>query len=109
MQRTMSPLQKFLIGLAAALVTGWISHGPLGRGEAFIDGLEANAADVVRRAELPTVVVRFPRNPLSRKAVLSGTADEFQREGQGLFPGINDRIRDMPGVSGIEWNEARPS
>jgi hypothetical protein len=33
----MPKLVKFLIGLAAALAAGWISHGPLGRGEQFID------------------------------------------------------------------------
>lgn len=99
----MHPGAKFLIGLLAALIAGWIGHGPLGRGEAFVGQLERRAAEVVRQAELTTVQVRFARNPLSREAVLSGTANEFQREGQGLFPGINDRVRDIAGVSGIRW------
>ena len=43
------------------------------------------------------------RAPLRRVAVLSGPANDFQREGQGLFPGINDRIEAIPGISGIEW------
>ena len=43
------------------------------------------------------------RRPLRRIAVLSGPANDFQREGQGLFPGINDRIEGIPGVAGIEW------
>ena len=30
---------KVLIGFVAALAAGWISHGPLGRGEAFIGSL----------------------------------------------------------------------
>lgn len=94
---------KFLIGLGAALAAGWIGHGPLGQGEAFVAQLETRAAQVVRRAELTTVQVRFGRDPLSRQAILSGTANDFQREGQGLFPGINDRVRDMAGVSGIRW------
>ena len=98
---------KFLIGLGAALLAGWISHGPLGQGGAFISQLEERAAQVVRQSELTTVQVRFPRDPLSRQAILSGTANDFQREGQGLFPGINDRIRDMPGVAGIRWDDER--
>jgi OOP family OmpA-OmpF porin len=97
---------KFLIGLAAALLAGWIGHGPLGQGELFVGGLDAQARDVIRHAELPNVRVRFPRDPLTRQAILSGEANEFQREGQGQFPGLNDRIRAIPGVSGVRWDES---
>lgn len=99
----MPALPKFLIGLAAALAAGWISHGPLGRGEAFVDRLQADSEQVLRDAALPGVRVRFERNPLSRLAILSGTANDFQKEGMGLLPGLNDRIRDVPGVSGVRW------
>ena len=97
---------KFLIGLAAALLAGWISHGPLGQGEAFIAQLEVRATAELRKAELPGVSVRFPRDPLARQAILSGPANDFQREGQGLFPGINDRIGGLPGVSDFRWEES---
>lgn len=97
---------KFLIGLGAALLAGWVSHGPLGQGEAYIDSLEARAKGEVREAGVPGVDVRFPRDPLSREAVLSGPANDFQREGQGLFPGLNDRVRAVSGVSGIRWEDA---
>ena len=99
----MSPALKFLIGLAAALLAGWIGHGPLGQGEAFVDGLDARAKAVIKAAELPRVQVRFERDPLRREAILSGEADTFQREGMGQFPGLNDRIRAIPGVSGLRW------
>ena len=95
---------KFLTGLVAALIAGWVSHGPLGRGEAFIDRVEAAAKAEVRRAEVPGVNVRIERDPLTRKAILWGPADEFQREGQGRLPGLNDRVRAVPGVAGIEWD-----
>lgn len=98
----MSPGVKFLIGLAAALLAGWIGHGPLGQGEAFIDRLDSQAKAVVKQSELP-VQVRFDRAPLRRKAILSGEADQFQREGQGNFPGINARVAAVPGVSGVRW------
>ena len=96
---------KFAIGLAAALLTGWISHGPLGQGEAFVGLIEAQAKAVVREAEIPGVAVRFSRDPLSREAVLSGPANEFQREGQGLLPGLNERVRAVPGVANIRWDD----
>ena len=95
---------KLLIGLVAALAVGWIGHGPLGQGQAFVDQVEAQAKEVVRRAELPGVDVRLQRDPLSRHAILSGPADDFQRNGMGDFPGLNQRIENVPGVSGISWD-----
>jgi len=101
----MPAIAKILIGLAAALAAGWVSHGPLGRGEAFVDRLQAQSEAVIRQADLPGVSVRFQRDPLAREAILTGNANDFQREGQGLFPGLNDRIRDIPGVSGLRWDD----
>jgi len=99
----MSTRLKFLIGLAAALATGWISHGPLGRGEAFVDTMETRAKGMVALAAVPGVGVRFSRDPLSRQAILSGQADRFQREGQGEYLGLNGRMLLIPGVSGVRW------
>lgn len=96
---------KFLIGLAAAWVAGWASHGPLGQGEAFVDRMEAQAKAVVRDSQLPGVEVRLARDPLKREAILTGTANDFQREGMGLLPGINDRVLDVPGVASVRWEE----
>jgi hypothetical protein len=99
----MSPAVKFLIGLVLALLAGWIGHGPLGQGAAFVDRLDAQAKAVIKAAELPAVRVSFARAPLRREAILSGRADAFQREGMGRFPGLNDRIGAIPGVSGVRW------
>jgi hypothetical protein len=101
----MPAFAKILVGLALALLAGWISHGPLGQGEAFIDSLESRAKAEIREADVPGVDVRFRRDPLERRAILTGPANDFQREGQGLFPGINDRILAIPGVSGVHWDE----
>jgi OOP family OmpA-OmpF porin len=98
----MSRSVKFLVGLALALLSGWIGHGPLGQGEAFVDQLDAQAKAVVRANELP-VQVRFERDPLSRRAILSGHVDRFQREGMEGFPGIEGRVAAVPGVSGVRW------
>ena len=38
--------------------------------------------------------------------MLSGNANDFQREGMGLLPGINDRVRDVPGISGMRWDDS---
>jgi hypothetical protein len=99
----MSPVLKFLIGLAAVLLMGWVYHGPLGNGEALIGRLEAQAQAAVDEGDVPGVAVRLKRDPLSRVAVLSGPANDYQREGMGQFPGLNDRVRGIEGISAIEW------
>jgi hypothetical protein len=99
----MPRLAKFLIGLAAALLAGWIGHGPLGQGQAFVDRLEALSKAEIAKAELSQVHVRFDRDPLRREAILSGQADQFQREGMGQFKGINQRVAAVPGVSRVRW------
>ena len=96
---------KFLIGLAAALLFGWIAHGPLGQGDAYMSALEARAEAAVREAQVPGVTVRFSRDPATREAILSGDANDFQREGMGSLPGLNDRVRAVAGVSGLRWDE----
>lgn len=102
----MSPAVKFLIGLAAVLLMGWLYHGPLGNGERLVGELEAKARAEVAKSEVPGVDVRLGRDPLSRVATLSGPANDFQREGMGEFPGLNDRIRGIEGISGLRWADA---
>jgi hypothetical protein len=102
-EAAMSPVLKFLIGLAAVLMMGWVYHDPLGNGEALIGRLEAQARAAVAEGEVPGVEVRLQRDPLARIATLSGPANDFQREGMGQFPGINDRVGEIEGISRIEW------
>ena len=99
---------KFLIGLAAALAVGWLSHGPLGRGEAFIQSLDTALQAVVADAEIPGVTGQMQRDPLARKAILSGPADRFQREGQGSLPGLDERVLAVPGIARLEWTNPPP-
>lgn len=101
----MSPAVKFLIGLAAVIVLGWVNHSLLGNGAALIADLERQAKEEVAATEVPGVEVRLGGNPLTRLAILSGPADAFQREGQGELRGINDRVRDIEGISGVRWTD----
>lgn len=103
-----SPWAKFAIGLAAALGAGAIAHGPLGRGEAFLAQLEGEGRAVIERSEIPGIEVRMQRDPMARTAILSGPADSFQREGQGSFPGLNQRVLAVDGVAAIEWTNPPP-
>jgi hypothetical protein len=110
---------KILIGLAVALLAGWVAHGPLGRGAAFVDTLETGAKAGVARTEIKGISVQMNREPLARVAILSGTDDPFLRCGSASFmrgnrdcsmarrpsdvPGINDRVAAVPGMAGFRW------
>jgi hypothetical protein len=104
----MSPVVKFLIGLLAVLLMGWLSHGPLGNGERLLSRLEAQARAQIEASQVPGVEVRMKRDPMERVATLSGPANDFQREGMGQLPGINDRIGTVEGIGGIEWSNPPP-
>ena len=104
----MPALVKFLIGLAAALLVGWLWHGPLGHGAATIDGLDRQAQAIVTQAELPGVAVAMDRDPLARNATLSGPADDFQRDGMGSQPGLTGMTQAIEGISGVRWAD-RPA
>jgi hypothetical protein len=96
---------KFLIGLAAALLMGWLWHGPGGQGEKLIGGLEAQVKEAVAVAALPGASVRLERDPLARKAIVSGTANDLQREGLGSQYGVKDYARAIPGVGTVRWDD----
>jgi hypothetical protein len=101
----MKPWVKILIGLAAVLLAGWVWHGPLGHGAAYVNAVEQRAQATVAATNVPGVSVRLGRDPLSRHATLSGAADAFQREGQGELKGLNDIVAEVEGVSGYGWTD----
>lgn len=96
---------KFLIGLAAALLMGWIWHGPAGQGEAFAGAMEAQVKMAAAQAELPGIEARLEREPLTRRAIVSGEANDLQREGLGSQWGVKDYVRSVEGVAGVRWDD----
>jgi len=94
---------KLLIGLALTLAAAWIAHGPLGGGTRLVDRLEREARAGVARSELPGIDVRLDRRPLTRRATLSGSANDLQREGLGSQMGVSDYVRAVEGISGVRW------
>ena len=99
----MSSFVKFLIGLVAALLLGWLWHGPLGNGAALVGALDRQAQAVVTGAELPGVAVAMDRGPLARNATLSGPADDFQRNGMGSQPGLTGMVQSIEGMGAVRW------
>jgi hypothetical protein len=99
----MSAGVKFLIGLVAVLVMGWVWHGPMGNGARLIDSIESRAEAAVAGTSLPGIAVRLGRDPLSRHATLSGAADGFQRKGMGSQPGLTGIVGAVEGVGSVGW------
>ena len=96
---------KILIGLAAALLMGWLWHGPAGQGERLVSALERQARAAAADAELPGIAVQMARDPLSRTAVLSGQANDLQREGLGSQMGVMDYVRNVEGIGRVRWDD----
>jgi hypothetical protein len=89
-----------LAGLAAnaAFAAAW--HGPLGAGERLARQSEASARRTLDYYEMPMVQAHLQRRPLSRRLILTGPADDFQR---GELVRILD---ETPGVLDVRWDPA---
>lgn len=89
-----------LLGLAATIGFTALWHGPLGAGERLAGETEARARQTLDYYELPMIQAKLQRAPLSRRLILSGPADDFQR---------SELVRildDTPGVLEVKWDPA---
>jgi len=96
----MSRLTIVLVGMAASIGFTALWHGPLGAGERLAAEAEASARRTLDHYELPMIQAKMQRGPLSRRLVLSGPADDFQR---------SELVRildETPGVLEVRWNPA---
>ena len=89
-----------LSGLAAVVGFAALWHGPLGAGDRLASKAEAVARAQLDRDEMFQVQARMERNPLSRRLIVSGPADAFQR-GE-----IVRRLDAVPGVLDVQWDPA---
>ena len=88
------------IGIAATLGATALYHGPMGTGDAFADAVEQAARAELDRQEMVQINARLERGPLRRTLILSGPADDFQRE---ELPKI---MIGVPGVEAVRWDPA---
>jgi len=83
----------------AALAGAVLWHGPLGAAERFAAKVDSTAEFVLADWEMSQVDGRLYRQPLTRRLILSGPADDFQR---GELVRIMSTI---PGVSSATWSD----
>lgn len=89
-----------LIGLAATLGFSALWHGPFGAGEKLAQRVERDARIRLDSDEMYQVQARIQREPLARRLILSGPADDFQR-GE-----LVRRLDETPGVLEVRWDPA---
>jgi hypothetical protein len=90
----------FLGGVAATLAVTAIYHGPMGKADALAAKIERDARAELDRQEMFQVHARLERGPLRRILILSGPADDFQREA------LPEVMAAVPGVADVEWDPA---
>lgn len=91
----------FLIA-GAAVVLGWAAlwHGPVGAADRFVAAVEPRARAVLVDWEMDQVQAQLHRAPLTRRLMLSGPADAFQRAELVRIMGLT------PGVSRATWSRS---
>jgi len=93
---------RWIWAAAAVLAVGGAGlwHGPIGAADRFTRSVEASAQETLANYEMTQVTARLHRSPLTRRLLLSGQADDFQRSQLVLI------LSDLPGVSGATWSRS---
>jgi hypothetical protein len=86
------------IGVLAAVGLAALWHGPMGGAETFSTAVEQSVRASLVYNEIPEVSGRLHRDPLTRRILLSGPADDFQRSELVRI------IGDLPGVESTSWS-----
>ena len=86
--------RRIIAGAAlAAVAAAALWHGPLGGADRFAASVEANVARTLSYYEMTQVHAGLHHGPLTRRVVLQGTADDFQRSELARL------MADIPGVT----------
>lgn len=89
----------FLVGgVLASMGAAAMWHGPLGGAERFSREVELSVRQTLDYWEMTKVQARLHHGPLTRRIMLSGPADDFQRSELVRY------IGDVPGVSTARWS-----
>jgi hypothetical protein len=90
-----------IAGAAFAIAAAALWHEPLGAADRFSTRVERGARQALDYYEMNRVTAQLQRNPLSRRLILTGPADDFQH---------SELVRvldQLPGVSSVSWSPGR--
>jgi len=86
------------IGAALSIALAALWHGPLGAADRFTDEVEHVIRQALVYNEIPEVSARLHRDPLTRRVLLSGPADDFQQSQLLIL------MNEVPGVESASWS-----
>lgn len=89
------------LGFVVTILLAAAWHGPLGGANEFSTSVEHTIRQALIYNEIPEVSAHLHRDPLSRRVLLSGPADDFQRS--ELIKLMNE----VPGVESASWSGGR--
>ena len=95
------PATRYLslaIGVLATLALVALWHGPAGAADRFSAEVERGIHQTIVYWEIPQVSGHLHHDPLTRRAMLSGPADDFQRRELVI---VMDQV---PGVESASWS-----
>ena len=87
----------FAAGAVAAVALTGLWHGPLGAGDRLANALQTSVRQLLVAFEVPQFQSQVERDPIRRTILLSGPADDFQRQ---LTVQV---LNDTPGVAAARW------
>ncbi len=97
-RRTRKRFLALAIGALAAIAFAGIWHGPIGAADRFTAKVESTISEALINNEIPEVSGHLHRSPLTRRAMLSGPADDFQRRE------VIRLMHVVPGVESASWS-----
>jgi hypothetical protein len=86
------------VGIVTSVVLAAFWHGPLGAADRFAGSVERQVRQTLVYFEIPEVNARLHRAPLTRRVLLSGPADDFQRSE------LVRVVDEIPGVASSSWS-----
>lgn len=94
--------RRWIWGVAAVIALGGTAlwHGPIGAADRFTRAVEATTQDTLTFYEMSQVTAHLHHAPLTRRLMLSGQADDFQRSELVRI------LSEVPGVSRATWSKS---
>ena len=86
------------LGVVVTVALAALWHGPLGGADKFAAEVESTIREAVVNNEIPEVSGHLHRDPLTRRVLLSGPADDFQRRQLIIL------MNEVPGVESASWS-----